>query len=119
MRSFKFLVFVFLHLSLRGTDAAPTTTPAPNDQYSWEWNEMEDYYKGDVLEVEYEQPTQPPYRPTTTRPAYRPTPPPTRPAYHPTAPPPTRPAYHPTAPPPTRPVYVPTAPPPYGAVPNP
>merc|ERR1719228_1960407 len=107
MKSFKFLVFVFLHLSLRGTDAAPTTTPAPNDQYSWEWNEMEDYYKGDELEVEYEQPTQPPYRPTTTRPAYRPTPPPTRPAYRPTAPPPTRPA------------YVPTRPPPYGAVPNP
>merc|ERR1719228_986822 len=64
MKSFKFLALVFLHLSLRGTDAAPTTTPAPNNQYSWEWNELEDYYKGDELEVEYEQPTQPPY-PTT------------------------------------------------------
>merc|ERR1719228_1803716 len=109
MKSFKFLALVFLHLSLRGTDAAPTTTPAPNNQYSWEWNELEDYYKGDELEVEYEQPT---------RPAYRPTPPPTRPAYRPTAPPPTRPAHHPTAPPPTRPAYRPTVPP-YGVDPNP
>merc|ERR1719431_351080 len=83
-----------------------------SNQYSWEWNEMDDDYKGDELEVEYEQPTQPPYRPTTTRPAYHPTPPPTRPAYRPTAPPPTRPAYHPTAHPPTRPAYHPTAPPP-------
>merc|ERR1719228_1184661 len=113
MRSFKFWALVFLHVSLRGTDAAPTTTStttttttkAPrkgkafdSNQYSWEWNEMDDDYKGDELEVEYEQPP---------RPAYRPTPPPTRPAYHPTAPPPIRPAYRPTAPPPTRPAYHP------------
>merc|ERR1719228_2621053 len=115
MRSIKVLVLVCLQLSLRGTDAAPTTTTtsatattkaptttttkAPrkgkafdSNQYSWEWNEMDDDYKGgDELEVEYEQPTQPPYRPT---------------------PPP---AYPPTTPPP---VYRPT-PPPYGAVPNP
>merc|ERR1719228_1610619 len=102
MRSFKFLVLVFLQLSLRGTYAAPTntTTEAPrqgkafdSNQYSWEWNEMVDDYKGgEELEVEYEQPTQPPYRPT---------------------PPP---AYPPTRPPPA---YRPTTPPPYGAVPNP
>merc|ERR1719228_3212058 len=51
----------------------PTTTKPPrrqgkafdSNQYSWEWNEMDDDYKGgDELEVEYEQPTQPPYRPT-------------------------------------------------------
>merc|ERR1719228_1511742 len=113
MRSIKVLVLVCLQLSLRGTDAAPTTTTtsatattkaptttttkAPrkgkafdSNQYSWEWNEMDDDYKGgDELEVEYEQPTQPPYHPTPpptyrrTPPTYRPTPLPT---YRPTPP---------------------------------
>merc|ERR1719228_2644363 len=122
MRSIKVLVLVCLQLSLRGTDAAPTTTTtsattttkaptttttkAPrkgkafdSNQYSWEWNEMDDDFKGgDELEVEYEQPTQPAYRPTPP-PTYRRTPPPT---------------YRPTPPPTFRPT-----PPPYGAVPNP